>query len=551
MNEFVNDFDIWQDALRKIDMNEQVLPIYNGKMLYENGRTYLQMQKILGCEPMQKSHKFCLNIDPESPSEDEVKKVDELYRLGVERGFIEDTLDDNYDDGCVDGECSDRSCDGEDCDRVNIASYDNSFDKPTTNMPQPVSRRPKYSARIPSYTIMYSATKDGQTKTGETYSNAVNPSSAKADAIAKLSRIGYDNVSILAIECGDPDMAGIDDSYTQEDDVLRNSSSIGIEDDMPTPSKSDDLNETELNANEDDYMYGNYNNQMKTNNRFRNTEDVYDGMNEAQITDDTDEIVNDILNEYDGEDKADEPKTEEPKTEAPKTEEPKTEEPKTEVPKTEEPKTEEPKTEEPKTEEPKTEEPKTEEQTNSNQAPDDNDDEFSFDIPSNDSASPDDDIADDSSDEGQSSNDDQMNAMMDDALAQSNDDGDAASTEGTNDASETAPGNLAGSGGSGAESADVEGVEPTEGQDSSNQDDTSTEELDNNKKAEYKDQFTKTFKNVMLKCDFKGKKFDDLTMQEMTQVYASLIPAWGSKPDPKRFMTDKELDQLHEITIEA
>ena len=30
--------------------------------------------------------------------------------------------------------------------------------------------------------------------------------------------------------------------------------------------------------------------------------------------------------------------------------------------------------------------------------------------------------------------------------------------------------------------------------------------------AEYKDQFTKTFKNVMLKCDFKGKKFDDLTM---------------------------------------
>ena len=60
---------------------------------------------------------------------------------------------------------------------------------------------------IPCWTILYSATKNGETKCGECYSNAISVSAAKADCLAKLERFGYGNVSILAIEAGDPDCA--------------------------------------------------------------------------------------------------------------------------------------------------------------------------------------------------------------------------------------------------------------------------------------------------------------------------------------------------------
>lgn len=60
---------------------------------------------------------------------------------------------------------------------------------------------------IPCWTILYSATKNGETKCGECYSNAISVSAAKADCLAKLERFGYGNISILAIEAGDPDCA--------------------------------------------------------------------------------------------------------------------------------------------------------------------------------------------------------------------------------------------------------------------------------------------------------------------------------------------------------
>ena len=63
------------------------------------------------------------------------------------------------------------------------------------------------SVPIPCWTILYSATKNGETKCGECYSNAISVSAAKADCLAKLERFGYGNVSILAIEAGDSDCA--------------------------------------------------------------------------------------------------------------------------------------------------------------------------------------------------------------------------------------------------------------------------------------------------------------------------------------------------------
>lgn len=71
-------------------------------------------------------------------------------------------------------------------------------------METPVEDR---SVPIPCWTILYSATKNGETKCGECYSNAISVSAAKADCLAKLERFGYGNVSILAIEAGDSDCA--------------------------------------------------------------------------------------------------------------------------------------------------------------------------------------------------------------------------------------------------------------------------------------------------------------------------------------------------------
>ena len=64
-----------------------------------------------------------------------------------------------------------------------------------------------FKAKVPCWTVIYSATsKDGQIKTGEAYSNAISASAAKADVKSKLSNIGYDNISILAIESCEADV---------------------------------------------------------------------------------------------------------------------------------------------------------------------------------------------------------------------------------------------------------------------------------------------------------------------------------------------------------
>lgn len=55
-----------------------------------------------------------------------------------------------------------------------------------------------------AFTCLYSAMKDGEIKTGEFYSNAVDPASAKVDAISKLIGLGFTSIEIIAVENGDP-----------------------------------------------------------------------------------------------------------------------------------------------------------------------------------------------------------------------------------------------------------------------------------------------------------------------------------------------------------
>jgi hypothetical protein len=45
----LNEFDACLAALKKVKLDEEVMPIHNGRVLTENVDTYCKIQKLLGC----------------------------------------------------------------------------------------------------------------------------------------------------------------------------------------------------------------------------------------------------------------------------------------------------------------------------------------------------------------------------------------------------------------------------------------------------------------------------------------------------------------------
>lgn len=182
----MNDIDVWQEALKDIDMNEAVQFVSRGKLIVEDSQVemYNKIQALLNCPELECSHRFLYSLDPEELTEAEATKVCNLYKLGQERGFLEP--DDVETPADVDVE-------------VAVA------EKPVADV-QPVQIKPIVPQT--AYTVLYSAMRNGNIATGEAYSNAIDPRSAKADAISQLEKAGYTNIAILAIECGDPDCCG-------------------------------------------------------------------------------------------------------------------------------------------------------------------------------------------------------------------------------------------------------------------------------------------------------------------------------------------------------
>lgn len=200
--EVLTEMDEYFNAMAKINMNESVMPYVNGQLV--DSGIYNKVQKILNTPELEKAHMFCYDLDLENLDECDISKVNNLYKLGVDRGFIDDDL--QYQD---DVEDCDDDCQTQDV-RVEVA--------------KPAVRGPRY--KIPCFVAMYSAMKDGQIKTGEAYSKAISVQAAKADVIAQLSRFGYSNISILAIEATEEDACGSsiydtpDSSSVTEDDML-------------------------------------------------------------------------------------------------------------------------------------------------------------------------------------------------------------------------------------------------------------------------------------------------------------------------------------------
>ena len=405
MKDLVNDFEVWQDALKKIDLNEGALPIYHGRILRENAKEYQKMQKILNCPEMIKCHKYIFDLDPEQLDESDCTKINNLYKLGVDRGFIEDTVDVPDED-------------------LPDTDYTTS-EQTAVQQPKPYVA-PQHSVHVPCYTVMYSAMKDGQIKTGESYSNATNPRAAKADVYAKLSKFGYDNIAILAIECGDPDCS-MDNTYTFEDDILQN---------------------------------------RVHNGHFLDEEDTE--KKEDKSAENTEKKEEQSKEEAPVEKKEEEAPVEQQEDNAEKPAEQSTEQP--------------------------TEQP-TEDTEKKEEAP-----------------------AEQSEENADNENNEQ-------------------STEDTKNSDNS----------ENAETSD--GNEETKSSDDNDNEDTNKEELDDNKKAELKDEYRKTFKNVMIKCQFDNRCFDDLTIAEKVQFFTAMASSW-TKNEPNEFMTDKEIEQLNKIVIE-
>ena len=211
---YYSDYSDLQEALAKVDKFGAVTfnSAKTGNMIFEESQVemYNKIQKLLNCDAMESAHGYLYNLDPEELTEAEASKVNNLWKLGCEKGFIEDFTEDE--------ETEDKK-DVKECDAVQAQASNLT---PATPAQQQVAANALQAMRKQdAFTILYSAMRNGSVKTGEAYSNAINPRSAKMDVISQLERAGYSNISILAIECGDPDCCGTDcaNTYVKQADM--------------------------------------------------------------------------------------------------------------------------------------------------------------------------------------------------------------------------------------------------------------------------------------------------------------------------------------------
>lgn len=183
----VTEFEMLQNALSKIRLNEAAIPMHNGKIINDTD-TYSKVEKLLACPEMEQSHKFLFDVDFDQLDDDTINKVNELYDLAISQGLLNTDQEEELD-----------------------ATSD------VQETPDGVSSEGDVSEVVPStrnmvncYTCFYSAIKNGEIKTGECYSNAPSPEQAKVDAISKLTQIGFTDINIIAIETGDTDVANCD-----------------------------------------------------------------------------------------------------------------------------------------------------------------------------------------------------------------------------------------------------------------------------------------------------------------------------------------------------
>ena len=173
---------------------EQLAKIYAEAMIEQEiqedcSSTYEKMQKILKCKEMEKCHPYLFTIDRQCINENDRKKIDELFECGVKRGFLaeedSDEFTDEYSEYDEPNDCDDALCGG---------PSDTLTGQEMTTSPTPEVNK------NPTFTVLYSAMKNGDVKMGEFYSLKSDEKTAKQDCIEQMTVAGYNNIEIMAIE---------------------------------------------------------------------------------------------------------------------------------------------------------------------------------------------------------------------------------------------------------------------------------------------------------------------------------------------------------------
>lgn len=201
--DFFGEYDALRSAFAKVNIREAVAPIVRGKIV-EDEETYNKVQQLLDCPDMEHAHKFLLDIDFDEEDPKTKQKVDDLYQLAVSQGYVKSSdSEEQEDDDTVEDEGGYEKTPTDEESRSEAASKDSiDINAPTLN--------------TPAYVLFYSAMKDGEIRTGECYSNAVNSENAQLDAIQKLQRLGFTAIEIIASETVDPSSRGITSKISDE-----------------------------------------------------------------------------------------------------------------------------------------------------------------------------------------------------------------------------------------------------------------------------------------------------------------------------------------------
>ena len=95
---YYSDYSDLQEALAKVDKFGAVTfnSAKTGNMIFEESQVemYNKIQRLLNCDAMESAHGYLYNLDPEELTEAEASKVNNLWKLGCEKGFIEDFTED-------------------------------------------------------------------------------------------------------------------------------------------------------------------------------------------------------------------------------------------------------------------------------------------------------------------------------------------------------------------------------------------------------------------------------------------------------------------------
>lgn len=95
MKKFTTEYDELVDALSRCNLNEDAIPVKAGCVIHDVD-SYNKIQRLLEIDEFEPSHKFLYNLDVDMMSDKERAKVNQLYKLAQDKGFVD--LDEPEDD---------------------------------------------------------------------------------------------------------------------------------------------------------------------------------------------------------------------------------------------------------------------------------------------------------------------------------------------------------------------------------------------------------------------------------------------------------------------